>query len=232
MKRRLTGIRPETGGATTGQSASAQVATARVATALAFVGVGALSAGAVAIGALAIRRLAVKRGAFGRLSIDELEVRRLRVGELVVTEERRGPQPFEALEGHRFINLRTFRRSGEGVDTPVWFALVDGRVYVTTPPESGKMKRIRNNSRVVMTPCNSRGKPRGESVEGLGRPLDDEARENFQKAESALREKYRLGLTLIGLFRPDVGELTLEVRPVEEAEPVGSAEPLRSDGTL
>ena len=62
------------------------------------------------------------------------------------------------------------------------------------------------------------GQIRGESVEGVGRPLDNEARENFQKAESALREKYRLGLALIGLFRPEVGELTLEIRPVEETE--------------
>lgn len=209
------------------QPVEAHAAVARVATALAFVGVGALSAGAVAIGALAIRRLAVKRGEVGRLSIDELEVRRLRVGELIVEEERSGPQPFDALGGHRFINLRTYRRSGEGVDTPVWFALVDGRVYVTTPSQSGKMKRIRNNPRVVMTPCNSRGKPRGESVEGVGRPLDNETGEDLQKAESIFREKYRLGLTLIGLFRPDVGELTLEVRPAE-AEPTEATEPVET----
>ncbi len=84
---------------------------------------------------------------------------------------REGSRPFEGLQGHKYVNLTTFRRSGEGVTTPVWFAVADDCIYITTPPQSGKMKRIGNNPRVVLTPCNAWGRPRGESVEGVGRSL-------------------------------------------------------------
>jgi uncharacterized protein len=195
----------------------AWVGLARAATVLGSKGIGAVAAGAaafgaVAIGALAIRSIAIKRGKIGRLSIEELEVRRLRVGELVV-EERDVPRPFENLEGHNHVSLTTFRRSGAAVPTTLWFALADGRLYATTPPNSGKMKRIRNDPRVILTPCNAWGRPRGESVAGLARDVDGAA---SGRAEAALHEKYWLGLGLFHLFGKDeIGRVTLEVRPAD-----------------
>lgn len=174
---------------------------------------GALAGGAVAIGALAIRSLAVKRGKIGRLEIGELEVGRLWVRELV-TGETRAPRPFDALEGHKYVTLTTFKKSGEAVSTPLWFALVDGRAYMTTPPDSGKMKRIRNDPRVVISPSNARGKSKGESIQGIARPIEGDSTE---RAEKALREKYRFGLAMFHLFgRREIGEVTLEVRPAAE----------------
>ena len=205
-------------GPATVREAGARAVLARGATAIGSSGVGAVAAGAVAfgavaIGALAIRSIAIKRGKVGRLSIEELEVGRLRVGELVVEEERGGPGPFENLEGHNYVSLTTFRRSGDAVPTTLWFALVDGRLYATTPPDSGKMKRIRNDPRVILTPCNAWGRPRGESVEGVARAVDGAAPE---RAESALREKYRLGLALLHLFgEHEIGRVTLEVGPAD-----------------
>ncbi len=213
-------------GAKTGRSpAEARAASARGASALGARSLGAFAAGAaasgaVAIGALAIRSLVVKRAKVEHLRIENLEVGRLRVRELV-TDEARPPHPFEDLEGHRYMNLTTFRKNGEAVPTPVWFALVDGRLYATTAPNSGKMKRIRNGPRVLLAPSNFRGKPLGESVEGLARILDDgEAPEN---AGVAFGEKYRLGLSLFRVFgRTEVGELTLEVRPADAGAPRGA----------
>jgi PPOX class probable F420-dependent enzyme len=174
---------------------------------------GAAAFGAVAIGALAIRALAVKRGKIGHLSIDELEVGRLRVREPVIEEERSATRPFDVLKGHSYISLTTFRRSGEAVSTPIWFALVDDSVYATTPPDSGKMKRLRNDPRVVLTPCNAWGRPRGESVEGVARAIDGAAPE---RAEAALREKYWLGLALFHLLgKREIGQVTLEIHAAE-----------------
>ena len=59
---------------------------------------------------------------------------------------------FELLEGYRYVSMVTYRRSGEGVPTTVWFALVDGKAYVFTGTQTGKAKRIRNNPRVRLTP--------------------------------------------------------------------------------
>ena len=148
-----------------------RVGLARAATAFGSTGVGASAFGAVAIGTLAIRSIAIKRGNIGCLSIDELQVGRLRVRELTVEEERSWPRPLEELEGHNYVSLTTFRRGGEVVPTTLWFALADGRLYATTPPGSGKMKRVRNDPQVILTPCNAWGRPRGESVEGLARGI-------------------------------------------------------------
>jgi uncharacterized protein len=114
-------------------------------------------------------------------------------------------QPFDLLKGHKYINLTTFRKNGEAVPTTVWFALVDGRAYVTTSPQSGKMKRIRNNPRVMLTPSNAWGRTKGESVEGVARPIDGDP---TGRAEQALREKYRFALALFHLFgRREIGEM-------------------------
>jgi PPOX class probable F420-dependent enzyme len=179
---------------------------------------GAAAAGAVAIGALAIRSLAIKRAKVQRLSIDELDVRRLRVGELIVSEERSAPHPFNHLEGHNYINLTTFRKSGEPVSTPLWFAQHEGRLHATTEPDSGKMKRIRNNSRVELAPCNAWGREKGARVEGRARSVEDEP---TGEAEAALHAKYRLGLGLFHLFgQHEIGKVVLEIRPADpEDEP-------------
>lgn len=195
--------------------ASVRGATALGGTSVVAAATGAAAFGAVAIGALAIRRLAVKRGKVGHLSIEDLEVGRLRVRELVVEEQRSGPRPFDALEGNKYVALTTFRKSGEAVSTPLWFATVDGRAYMTTPPDSGKMKRIRNDARVLLAPCNARGKLKGESIEGIARPI--EGGPIKERAEKALAEKYRSALAIFHLFgRHEIGEITLEVRPAEE----------------
>ncbi|MBE2317191.1 PPOX class F420-dependent oxidoreductase [Solirubrobacter sp. CPCC 204708] len=54
-----------------------------------------------------------------------------------------------------FVSLTTFRRSGEGVSTPVWvIADPDGDgVVVMTPHDSGKVKRVRRDPRVTLRPC-------------------------------------------------------------------------------
>ncbi len=80
---------------------------------------------------------------------------------------------FAAFAGHKYLNLETFKKSGEGVKTPVWFAAdpsvsldsSDAKLYVYTIGVSGKVKRIRNNPRVKIAPCDMRGRVLGEWVE-------------------------------------------------------------------
>ncbi len=80
---------------------------------------------------------------------------------------------FAAFAGQKYLNLETFKKSGDGVKTPVWFAAEPSaslessgaKLYVYTIGVSGKLKRIRNNPRVKVAPCNMRGVVRGEWVE-------------------------------------------------------------------
>ncbi len=71
--------------------------------------------------------------------------------------------------GQRYVNLETFRRSGQGVRTPLWFVERDGCLYMRTPAASAKIKRIRSNPRVRVVPSDVRGRPIGEWIAGEAR---------------------------------------------------------------
>jgi uncharacterized protein len=70
-----------------------------------------------------------------------------------------------AFAGHKYLNLETFKKSGSGVRTPVWFAADAATLYIYTNGNMGKVKRIRNNSRVRVAPCDMRGNLRGEWID-------------------------------------------------------------------
>ena len=63
---------------------------------------------------------------------------------------------FDNLRGARYLNLATFRKNGEEVRTPVWFAEGNGKLYIMTRNDSGKYKRVRNHPQVKVAPCTVR----------------------------------------------------------------------------
>lgn len=65
-----------------------------------------------------------------------------------------------------YIRLETFRRSGKGVSTPVWFVVDDDKIFVRSYANSGKVKRMKNNSHVRITPSDAMGNPHGVTLEG------------------------------------------------------------------
>ena len=57
---------------------------------------------------------------------------------------------FDSLRGHKYGLVVTFKRDGSPVPTPVWFGLdADGRLYFRTGAAVAKVKRIRNQPRVL-----------------------------------------------------------------------------------
>jgi hypothetical protein len=126
---------------------------------------------------------------------------------------------FSVLHGHMYINLTTFRKSGAAVPTPVWFAEENGKLYVVTGRNLGKVKRIRNNPRVLVEPCDRVGKKLGPSVEAEARILPDE---ESQRADDLLTRKYSwqkrlfellLPITLLLSRRKNDGNVFLEITP-------------------
>jgi uncharacterized protein len=99
----------------------------------------------------------------------------------------------QEIAAHKRTLLSTFRRSGAAVSTPVWAAEAGGRFYVRSERAAGKIKRLRNDSRVLIAPCTVRGRP-------LGAPLEARAgvvpAEREQVAEQALVRRYGLGRAL------------------------------------
>ena len=95
---------------------------------------------------------------------------------------------FESLRGQAYAVLVTFRRNGEAMPSPVWFGLDDaGNAYVKTRHDVGKVKRLRNDSRVLIAPSNARGKPTGRAVKGTGRVIPHS---EWGHAEAVLEAAY------------------------------------------
>lgn len=74
--------------------------------------------------------------------------------------------PLDDLGDSRYVRLTTFRKSGEGVPTPVWITRRGDRLVVVTEARAGKAKRLRNDTRVLIAPSDWRGNPKGDDVAG------------------------------------------------------------------
>ena len=102
------------------------------------------------------------------------------------------------LDRHRYVSLATFRRNGTAVATPVWFAAADGKLYVFTAGEAGKVKRLRQSSRARIAPCDSRGGLHGDWQDATARMVTDAM--VIARAEAAVRRKYGWQSWMLDLF--------------------------------
>lgn len=57
-----------------------------------------------------------------------------------------------------YVSLTTYRKDGTPVATPVWAAAEGDVLYVWTRSDSWKVKRLRNNGKVLVTVCDVRGR--------------------------------------------------------------------------
>ena len=96
--------------------------------------------------------------------------------------------PLPDLGDQRYVSFVTFRRSGAEVATPVWIASANKYFYVFSASGAGKIKRLRNDERVRLAPCDMRGKVMGHWVSGTAQVATDAT--TLEIAYRALREKY------------------------------------------
>jgi len=109
---------------------------------------------------------------------------------------------FASLQGRKYLNIETFRKNGQGVRTPVWFAGepeqgVPEKLYVYSTADSGKAKRIRNNSHVRVAPSDMRGKLLGEWIEARAEIVTSAEAEHGMQL---LNKKYFPWKQLLGFF--------------------------------
>ena len=100
-------------------------------------------------------------------------------------------------ESQAYLNLETFRKSGVGVKTPVWFVQQDNLLYVWTQAASGKVKRIRVNPAVRVTPCKVNGTVIGEWQNAQARVLvEPQAR----RVDQLMKKKYGIQMMVFSLI--------------------------------
>jgi uncharacterized protein len=83
----------------------------------------------------------------------------------------------------RYVSLTTYRKDGRPVATPVWHVPRGDELWIVTEAGSGKVKRIRNNPQVSVTPCSLRGTvpPDAPAATGTARLLDDDGTAQARK---------------------------------------------------
>jgi PPOX class probable F420-dependent enzyme len=117
------------------------------------------------------------------------------------------------LAGEKYINLETYRKNGQGVRTPVWFVeMINGDVsvlYVRTSDDTGKYKRVRNNSSVQIAPCDMRGSVKGNWVKGEARIADEEEK---IKAFKMLEKKYGIIYKMTRMFLSGKNYVVIAIR--------------------
>ncbi len=102
-----------------------------------------------------------------------------------------------AFDGQKYLNLESFRRSGAGVRTPLWFAAApDGTLFVYTLATSGKAKRIRHTQAVRIAPCDVRGATEGPWFDAIARLAQGP---EFDRGMRLINRKYGLMKRLLDL---------------------------------
>jgi uncharacterized protein len=108
--------------------------------------------------------------------------------------------PTTALGDARFVSLTTFKRNGEAVASPMWIGRDGADLFVWTPADSWKVKRVRNDPRVQLVPSSRMGKVREGAVpvEGTAEVVDDPA--TVDRLHGLIRRKYGFGYHLVTLI--------------------------------
>ena len=98
------------------------------------------------------------------------------------------PASLKPFEKQKYLNLETFRKSGEGVKTPVWFAQDGDLLRIWTEASTGKAKRIRREGKVRIVPSTSSGQPTGEWVDA--RAVIFDTPDDIARTEQLFKKKY------------------------------------------
>ena len=97
----------------------------------------------------------------------------------------------------KYINLETYRRNGQAVRTTVWFVMDAGTIYIRTDMNSGKVKRIKNNPNIRITPSGARGQLKGKWIEGK---IKMAGSLELEHANQLLEQKYGIQGKIIRVF--------------------------------
>lgn len=105
-----------------------------------------------------------------------------------------------ALGEEKYVAFTTFRKSGERKSLPVWIVdLDDGTLGFTTAYGSWKVKRLNNDPRVELQPCDQRGRVRDGSAVTTATAVAVTDSAEFAVVRAKVDAKYKLMAKMIQL---------------------------------
>jgi len=124
----------------------------------------------------------------------------------------------EQFSGRKYINLESYKKSGEPKRTPVQSIENNGLLYVRTDPKTWKIKRIRGNPHVRVVPADRNGRPTGTWVDGEAHVVDKG--EDSERIMKLFKEEYgSVGNSVVNLVGRMRGEhlttvISIELHPM------------------
>ncbi len=109
------------------------------------------------------------------------------------------------LDNTEYISLESFKKSGDGVRTPVWCAPLDSKLVVFSEGKAFKVKRIRGNAKIRVASCDIRGNVRGGWHEGSARIVEGDPA-FAQRAYTALTAKYGWKMRMLDVLSAIAGK--------------------------
>ena len=105
-----------------------------------------------------------------------------------------------ALAAQKFVSLTTYKKNGDAVATPMWVGRDGDHLFVWTPADSAKIKRVRNDPRVTLVRCGRFGKPNNdaEPVAGTAEVITEPA--TVRRLAEVIRHKYGLEYWVVTLI--------------------------------
>ncbi|MBI4942595.1 MAG: PPOX class F420-dependent oxidoreductase [Actinobacteria bacterium] len=99
-------------------------------------------------------------------------------------------QTLDVLGRAKYVRLTTFKKDGTAVPTPVWLVRDADHLLVITALGTGKAKRLGHTSRVLLAPCDGRGrvKPGVTDVEATAELLTDLA--DVERTAQLVKARY------------------------------------------
>ena len=103
------------------------------------------------------------------------------------------------LQHARYINFATWRKNGNEVRTPVWFAANnENALYCFSAANAGKVKRLRHSNRSRIATCDAHGRNLGDWVDSRAYLVSN--MQEIDQAYQLLRHKYGLQMAITNLF--------------------------------
>jgi PPOX class probable F420-dependent enzyme len=118
----------------------------------------------------------------------------------------------QQFEGQQYLVIETYRKNGQGVKTPVWFARDGDTLRVWTESGSGKARRIRRDGRIRLAPSTGSGQPLGAWADAHA--VADDSPEALDHVFKLFKKKYGVafdGFRLLGKMR-SATYITLTIR--------------------
>jgi PPOX class probable F420-dependent enzyme len=106
---------------------------------------------------------------------------------------------FAELSAARYALLRSFRRDGTPVDTPIWFGL-DGDALLFRTKMGPKTRRLATHRDVELAACDYRGRVRPGATTVAGRATILSGAE-AERANRVLRERYGWQWNIVPLIK-------------------------------